>query len=278
MYVIGLTGNIATGKSTVAMMLSKLGACVIDADKLAHWVMRPGTETHRAIVKRFGAQVLRADGEIDRPVLARVVFSDSQALRDLEEIVHPVVIEETLRRLKACNQPVAVIEAVKLLEAGMRIYCDAIWLVTCTREQQLERLLRARHLSLEQAEMRLAAQPSIDTKLTEAAVVIDNSRTLQETWVQVLRAWNEIPGLSRVPEDMLWIEPERKTSLRAVKSVLALGTRRVRWVAWGVLAVGMALLTLGAAQDRGLSARQLAWLVALCVGIAGVTAWVLSWE
>jgi len=208
MYVIGLTGNIATGKSSVAAMLGRLGACVIDADKLAHWVMRAGTEANRLIVERFGPQVRREDGEIDRPVLAEIVFSDDKALQDLERIVHPLVVEETLQRLKTCRRPGAVVEAVKLFEAQMHLYCDAVWVVTCTREQQIERLVRTRHLSVEQAALRIAAQPPVQAKLAQAHVVIDNSRELEETWRQVLRAWNEIPGAPKVPEDLPWVKPK----------------------------------------------------------------------
>ena len=207
MYVIGLTGNIATGKSSVAAMLGSLGAWVIDADELAHWAMRAGTEANRCIVERFGAQVLRQDGEINRPTLAQIVFSDTRALQDLEKIIHPVVVAETLRRLSASSRPVAVVEAIKLLEAQMHTYCDAVWVVTCTCEQQLERLMRARHLSVEQARLRIAAQPPASVKLAQAHVVIDNSHELEETWAQVLRAWNEIPGAPRVPEDISWVRP-----------------------------------------------------------------------
>lgn len=210
MYVIGLTGNIATGKSSVAAMLASLGACVIDADKLAHWVMRAGTEANRLIVERFGSQVRQEDGEINRPVLAEIVFADSKALRDLEQIVHPLVAEETLRRLRACQSPVAVVEAIKLLEARMDVYCDAVWVVTCTREQQLERLVHTRCLSVEQAKLRIAAQPPVHSKLARAHVVIDNSGGLEETWRQVIQAWNEIPGVSKVPKDLPWVKPKGK--------------------------------------------------------------------
>lgn len=205
MYVIGLTGNIATGKSSVAAMLGRLGACVIDADKLAHWVMRAGTEAHRRVVDRFGSHVLRPDGEIDRGVLGRIVFSDQEALQALEQIVHPVVVAETLQRLRACERPVAVVEAVKLFEAQMHRYCDAVWVVTCSYEQQLERLVHKRHLSVDEARLRITAQPPVEAKLARAHVVIDNSGSLQETWAQVVQAWNRIPCAPKVPEDMPWI-------------------------------------------------------------------------
>lgn len=201
MYVIGLTGNIATGKSSVAAMLKRLGAYVIDADKLAHETMRAGSEINRRIVARFGADVLTADGDIDRAKLARLVFSNMGALRDLERIVHPAVVAEALRRLRASDKAVGVVEAIKLLEARMDRYCQAVWIVTCTRQQQIERLMRTRGLSEAEAELRMNAQPSIEEKLARADVVIDNSRSLAETWRQVVEAWRAIPGAPPIPEE-----------------------------------------------------------------------------
>jgi len=198
-YVIGLTGNIATGKSTVAAMLGKLGACVIDADQLAHWAMRAGTEINRRIVERFGHEVLRPDGEIDRSVLGPLVFADPRALRDLERIVHPVVVEETLHQIEACQQPVAVVEAIKLLEADMQKHCDAVWVVTCSRQQQIDRLTHMRDLTASQAELRVDAQPPIEEKIARADLVIDNHCALEQTWAQVVRAWNAIPNAPSRP-------------------------------------------------------------------------------
>jgi dephospho-CoA kinase len=204
MYVIGLTGNIATGKSTIAEMLSRLGACVIDADKLAHEAMRADTEVNQHIVARFGIEVRSASGDIDRARLAALVFSDAQALQELERIVHPAVVDETLRRLRACDKPVAVVEAIKLLEAHMQRYCQAIWVVTSSRTQQIERLVRTRSYDVAQAELRIDAQPPAEEKVARADVVIDNGRSLEETWRQVLRAWNAIPNIPRYPDDTPW--------------------------------------------------------------------------
>ncbi|MHB0858830.1 MAG: dephospho-CoA kinase [Anaerolineae bacterium] len=203
MYVIGLTGNIATGKSTVAAMLASLGACAIDADKLAHDAMRPGTDTHRRVVERFGEEVVGETGALDRRRLGEMVFADAQALQDLERIVHPAVIEETLRRLQACRRAVCVVEAIKLLEADMHRYCDAVWVVTSPRSLQIERLVGTRHLSTEQASRRIDAQSSPEEKVARAHVVIDNSGDLTHTWEQVVRAWNDIPG-APVPNVDTW--------------------------------------------------------------------------
>ena len=194
-YLLGLTGNIATGKSTVASMLASLGACVIDADRVAHHVMRAGTPANRAIVDHFGRCVQAPDGEIDRGRLGAIVFSDPAALKDLEQIVHPAVVRETLNLLATCSGQVRVIEAIKLLEAHMHDHCDGIWVVTSPRELQIARLTRTRGLALSSAEQRIQAQPPAKDKLPFADVVIDNSGSLEETWRQVLAAWNKIPGL-----------------------------------------------------------------------------------
>ncbi|MHB1293656.1 MAG: dephospho-CoA kinase [Anaerolineae bacterium] len=200
-YVIGLTGNIATGKSTVASMLGSLGACVIDADRLSHDTMLPGTDTHRRVVERFGERVLADHGGIDRRVLGAIVFADPAALRDLEGIVHPAVVAETLRRLEACCQPVCVVEAIKLLEAEMHHYCDAVWVVTSPHAQQVQRLVETRDLSVAEAEQRIDAQPPPEDKVSRASVVIDNGRDLAHTWDQVVRAWNAIPGVPVADRD-----------------------------------------------------------------------------
>jgi dephospho-CoA kinase len=193
MYVIGLTGNIASGKSTIAAMLARLGAFVLDADQLAHWAMRSGTDAHHRILMRFGPSFLAADGEIDRRALGALVFTESAALCDLEQIVHPAVVAETLRRLDSSDAAVGVIEAIKLLEASMRRYCDAVWVVTTSRATQIQRLVHTRSLTVVEAELRIDAQPPPELKVAQADIVIDNSGSLEETWGQVIRAWEAIP-------------------------------------------------------------------------------------
>jgi dephospho-CoA kinase len=207
-YVIGLTGNIATGKSTVAAMLERLGACVIDADRLAHWTMRAGTGVNAGIAARFGADVLTRDGEIDRRRLGAIVFADAVALRDLEALVHPAVVKETLRRLQACQRAVAVVEAIKLLEAEMQRYCRAIWVVTSPRAVQMERLVRTRGLSEAEAILRIDAQPPQEDKVARADVVIDNGGNLEDTWRQVVRAWSAVPGVEPTTPGLTWAKQQ----------------------------------------------------------------------
>ncbi len=192
-YLIGLTGNIATGKSTVAKMLEELGATVIDADALVHELQRKGEPTYEAIVAAFGPGILDQAGEIDRKMLGAIVFADAAQLRKLESIVHPAVLMESLRRLQAAETPVVVYEAIKLIEAGRSEMCDALWVVTARTEVQLERLMRDRHLSEAEARQRIEAQPPQSEKIKLATVVIDNSGALLETRQQVERAWAAMP-------------------------------------------------------------------------------------
>ncbi|MBM4464469.1 MAG: dephospho-CoA kinase [Chloroflexi bacterium] len=194
-YVIGLTGNIATGKSVVLEMLRRLGAKAINADALAHEVMGRGTPVWQAVVGEFGEDILGPDGSIDRRKLGDIVFADEAALRRLEAIVHPAVIARTQELIENGQQPVIVIEAIKLIEAGMHRACDALWVVTCRQEQQLARLMAQRGLSEEEARQRIEAQPPQEAKLALADVVIDNSGSLDETWRQVKREWDRISDL-----------------------------------------------------------------------------------
>ncbi len=190
--VIGLTGNIGTGKSTVTRMLADLGATVIDADALAHEVIAPGTPGWQQVVDAFGPEVVAADGTIDRARLAAIVFSDPAALARLEAIVHPLVIQEADRRIRAIGRGVVVIEAIKLIESGMVRDCDALWVVTARPEQQLERLVRERGMSAAEVQRRMAAQPPQSEKVALADVVIDNSGTPEETRAQVEAAWRAL--------------------------------------------------------------------------------------
>jgi dephospho-CoA kinase len=191
-YLIGLTGNIATGKSTVAKMLENLGASVIDADALVHELQRKGTPVYDDIVAVFGPGILDRTGEIDRKALGSIVFADPAQLRTLESIVHPAVLIESMRRMTEAATPVMVYEAIKLIEAGRAEMCDALWVVTARTEVQLQRLMRDRHMSEAEARQRIAAQPLQGEKVAQATVVIDNSSSLEETWRQVTAAFRAI--------------------------------------------------------------------------------------
>jgi dephospho-CoA kinase len=193
--LIGLTGNIGTGKSTVAQMLADLGAEAIDADQVTREVMRAGTPVHAAIVEAFGPRVLAAGGEIDRRRLGDIVFADPAALARLEAIVHPATLAAIDRRVAASTADVAiVVEAIKLIEAGMADGCDSVWVTTCRPEQQVARIMGARDLSRVEARRRVQAQPPQVEKIARADVVIDTSGTLAQTRVQVREAWEHLFG------------------------------------------------------------------------------------
>ncbi len=191
-YLIGLTGNIACGKSAVASMLAELGAEVIDADLLVHQLMEPGTESYEAVVGRFGRGILRPDGAIDRGRLGEIVFRDPQALEDLEAILHPAARRRAEERIAATDRRVVVLEAIKLIEAGWHERVDALWVVTCPREVQIQRLMRGRGYSRAEAEHRVDVQSPAAEKLKHATVVIDNSGSLEDARRQVEEAWGRI--------------------------------------------------------------------------------------
>ena len=191
-YLIGLTGNIATGKSTVAAMLEDLGATVIDADALVHELQRKGTPVYDDIVVAFGSGILDRAGEIDRKALGAIVFANPAQLHKLESIVHPAVLVESMRRITEAAPPVIVYEAIKLIEAGRAEMCDALWVVTARSDVQIQRLMRDRHMSEAEARQRIAAQPPQSEKVARANVVIDNSGSLVETRQQVTAAYREI--------------------------------------------------------------------------------------
>ena len=182
---IGLTGNIACGKSTIGRLLIARGAEYVDADRLVGTLMEPGRPEHDRIVERFGAAMRTPDGQIDKAQLGAVVFADPAAMRDLEAILHPGVRAEIRRRLAATTAPIIVIDAIKLLESGIAAELDAVWVVTCPRAEQIRRLTTERGLTVEQATLRIDAQSPQEEKARQATVVIDNSGTRESTEQQV---------------------------------------------------------------------------------------------
>lgn len=191
-YVIGFTGNIATGKTTACTILERLGAKVLDADKVAHQVMERGTPVYTEIVNAFGSGIVDVDGRINRRALGAIVFADSSKLRLLEALSHPAVLERVQAWLEAPGEGVYVVEAVKLLEAGLRRHCDAVWVICCTQTQQLARVM-ARGLSEAEGLVRIQAQPPLHHKLCAAHVLVDNSQGLGELEAQLVYAWRCLP-------------------------------------------------------------------------------------
>lgn len=192
--VIGLTGNIATGKSTVAEILAGLGARIIDADKVAHQVMQPGGPAYGAVLAAFGPGILTPDGAIDRSSLGAIVFRDAGALRRLEAAVHPATLAEVDRRLREAPEAVVVVEAIKLIEAGMYRGYDSLWVVTAPRSVQIARLMADRGLSEQEAALRVDAQPPQAEKTAVADMVIVNDGSLEDLRAKVTAAWAGIVG------------------------------------------------------------------------------------
>jgi len=203
-YVIGLTGNIATGKSVVRKMLEHLGAYGIDADALGHRAMAKGAPGYDLVLKKFGEWILDQDGHIDRALLSKVVFSDASALAQLEAIIHPLVTHAIDLLIRRSKQNVVVIEAIKLLEADLAAGCDTVWVVNTPVRLQIQRLMHKRNMTEDMAKQRIAAQPSQQLKLRAAKVVIHNDDSFENTWEQVQEAWLKLPR----PEEPLLPPPK----------------------------------------------------------------------
>jgi dephospho-CoA kinase len=190
-YVIGLTGNIGTGKSVVRRMVEHLGAYGIDADALAHRAMARGAPGYQPVVAAFGSFVVAPGGEIDRSRLGRIVFGDPEALKLLEGIIHPLVGQAVDMIIRRATQPVIVIEAIKLLESTLGGDCNSVWVVAAPPQVQLVRLMQNRHMSDPEARQRINSQGPQSQKTSQAQVVIKNQASYEETWRQVTEAWRK---------------------------------------------------------------------------------------
>lgn len=201
MIIIGLTGGIASGKSTVAKMLVEKGAYLIDADQLAREVVEPGRPAWRAIVEWLGESILLPDRNIDRARLADIVFNDPVMLDRLNKIVHPRVGSRFLalsEQIKAQNPEAVVVYDIPLLiEAGMQEMVDLVLLVYLPRESQISRLQQRDGISRSEAEARLNAQKPLEEKKEDADVIIDNSGTIAETACQVDQFWNKLKKIKK---------------------------------------------------------------------------------
>lgn len=192
-FTLGVTGNIASGKSTVTRMLAELGATVIDSDVVYRELVTAGSPLLQLLVDRFGEGIVAEDGSLNRGALGAIVFSDAEALADLDRITHPAVIAEVDRRVSAIPNGLVVLDAVKLVESGHADRCDAVWVVVTDPEEQVTRLMKRNNLPAEEARRRVAAQAPIESKLARADRVIDNSGSRAKTRRQVERAWRALP-------------------------------------------------------------------------------------
>ncbi len=191
--IIGLTGNIATGKSAVMNLAAEQGALAIDADKIVHEILANDISLQEATITAFGPTIQTNDGRIDRAALGKIVFNDPQALRQLEEIIHPAVHRQVIEIIRGSDAPIVIIEAIKLLEGKLRGICHTIWVTRCPREIQLQRLRVCRGLDEETAAMRIDSQSPQVEKVAQADIVIDTDGHIEDTKRQFAAAWSRLP-------------------------------------------------------------------------------------
>lgn len=200
MKIIGLTGSIASGKSTVTGILRSLGAVVVDADAIVHELQQPGTPVTAAIAREFGPEVIRPDGSLDRPALGRIIFAQPDRRKALEAIVHPAVRERIWQEVDRCRvegRPAVVLDIPLLFESGWDRWVDETWVVYTDRETQLARLMARDGLPEAEALRRIAAQGDLESKRARAHRVIDNRGAEEETRTQVEALWSGVTGTTR---------------------------------------------------------------------------------
>ena len=192
MRIIGLTGGIASGKSTVAKILEKHGAIVIDADQLAREVVAPGEAAYYDIIAAFGDGILNDDHTINRTALGKIVFADPEARRRLENITHPAIgkrAEEKLAELKRGGERAVFYMAPLLIEAGATSRVDEIWVVYIDTEEQIKRVMERDKITAEEARQKIAAQMPMEEKRRYGSVVIDNRGSLDQLEKRVEELW-----------------------------------------------------------------------------------------
>jgi dephospho-CoA kinase len=195
MIVIGLTGGILTGKSTVSEILAKLGAVIIDADKIGHEAYRPQTKVWREVVDAFGTGILMQNGEIDRKKLGDIVFNDPKALARLNEITHPAMhamMKEEIEKLRNKGVDVVVLEAAVLIEANWTDLVDEVWVTVAPEETAVKRLQNRGGLSEQQARARIRSQLSSEERAKHADVIINTNCDLAEVRAKVERLWRRL--------------------------------------------------------------------------------------
>ncbi len=193
--VIGLTGGIASGKSTVSAKLKELGAAIIDADILARGVVSKGEIAYNRIVQCFGENILLPSGEINRKRLGSIVFSDKEKLALLNSITHPEIInrvKDTIKELKAKGTKVIVVDAAILIEMGLHKYVDSVWVVVVDRETQVKRLIERDKFDYRDAENRINSQFTNEVRKKYADVIIDNNKPIEEVGKKIEELWNNI--------------------------------------------------------------------------------------
>jgi dephospho-CoA kinase len=195
MKVIGLTGGIGSGKSTVAQFLEELGAVILDVDKVGHEVLKPGGEAWERVVNEFGKSIVTVSGEIDRAKLGKLVFNNRQARLRLNRIMHPIMDNTVLAKIEEYRRKgvkVVVLEAPILLEAGRTSQVDEIWVAVAPEATVLKRLAEKTELSEQEARARIRAQLSNEERIKHADVVIDTDCSLDELKARVAVLWHKL--------------------------------------------------------------------------------------
>jgi dephospho-CoA kinase len=194
-FLLGLTGNIACGKSTVGRLLAeRYGADYVDADSVVHARYAADTPETAAIAERFGSNLRQSDGTIDRRRLGDIVMADESARLDLEQILYPGVRKAILERVDQSRAAVVVLDAIRLIESGLVDRCDAVWVVTCSRASQEQRLRASRGFSKEQVALRIDAQTPQSAKVARATCVLTNDGSFEDLDRQVASAWSSLPS------------------------------------------------------------------------------------
>jgi dephospho-CoA kinase len=197
MYLVGLTGGIASGKSFVASLLADLGASTIDADEVAREVVSLGSPGLSAVVSEFGSEVLLPSGELDRQKLGDIVFSDPQSRIRLEAILHPLIKVRTTELINSQSSEIVVYSVPLLVEAKVDYPFDSVITVEAGSENQVERLVRSRSLTEDEARKRVSAQTTEAMRVERADYVIDSSGSKDETRSQVDKVWQQLVSAAR---------------------------------------------------------------------------------
>lgn len=195
MYVIGLTGGIASGKSTVSRRLTALGAALVDTDQIAHALAEPGAALWQAYAEHFGAEILRPDRTLDRAAVARLVFSQPAQRQWMDQTAHPLILaacREQLAAHQAKGCQAAVLDVPLLFEVGWDAFVDEVWVVAVTPAVQLCRLMERNALTQREAEVRIAAQLPLAEKCGRADLVLNNDGTVEQLLSQVDAAWQQV--------------------------------------------------------------------------------------
>lgn len=190
MKVIGLTGSIASGKSTISNYLKQKGIKIIDADLISRQIYDIGQMAYNEVVKEFGEKILNGDKTINRKELGKIVFEDKEKLKRLNQITHPIIIDEIKRKIdyyKKIGEKICIVDAALLIETGLNDLVDEVWLVFVDFDKQIKRLMDRDNLSFEDAEKRILTQMPFEEKKKYADYIIDNSFTLEDTLKQVDR-------------------------------------------------------------------------------------------